>query len=189
MCNNQVPHMTLYYQCSQGCRFSACSSCFEPSRRCVDDGWARPRCTSEPPRPADHVPHPNPTANYGRVQLTRYVHMPLAEFVQKVNSLIAEGQFAHLGIPQIRIEGTTAWGAWLRINHRHGAFGRRPQLLCGVLFHATNRTLTFHGDAVSASSLFPIFQEWTYEHSTSVPTTMSSPRCSEEGGKTRIIPP
>ena len=88
--------------------------------------------------------------------------MSIEDFVHRVNGLISAGRFADLGIPQVRIEGTTAWGAWLRINCRQGGFGWCPQLLCGVLFHASNRTLTFHGDAVSATSrLLPFFSSWT----------------------------
>ena len=85
-------------------------------------------------------------------------------FVAKVNMLIEHGCFALLEIPQLRVEGTTAWGVWLRINSSQGAFSRCPRLLCGVLFHCANRTLTFHGNATLATnSLLPIFQKWTYE--------------------------
>ena len=88
--------------------------------------------------------------------------MSIEDFVHRVNGLISAGRFADLGVPQVRIEGTTAWGAWLRINCRQGGFGWCPQLLCGVLFHASNRTLTFHGDAVSATSrLLPFLSSWT----------------------------
>lgn len=55
--------------------------------------------------------------------------MSIEDFVHRVNGLISAGRFADLGVPQVRIEGTTAWGAWLRINCRQGGFGRRPQLL------------------------------------------------------------
>ena len=37
--------------------------------------------------------------------------MSLDAFTEKVNVLIANGDFADLGVPQVRIEGTTAWGA------------------------------------------------------------------------------
>ena len=85
--------------------------------------------------------------------------MSLDAIIEKTNDLIASGTFADLGVPQLRIEGTTARGAWFRINRRNGALGRRPQLLCGVLFHAANRTVTFHGDAFfSVRSLLPVFR-------------------------------
>ena len=49
-------------------------------------------------------------------------------------------------------------------------FGRRPQLLCGVLFHAANRTFTFHGDALAAgSNLLPVFQSWIVENVSELP--------------------
>ena len=163
ICNEPIPHASLYYHCSQGCRFSVCTSCFAPSTRNVTNASATHRCASEPACCADAPSTTSPqTSAYGRVQLTRYVNMSFDAFIEKVNVLIANGDFADLGVPQARIEGTTAWGAWLRINRRQGAYGRRPQLICGVLFHAANRTITFHGDALSAvGSLVPLFRSWT----------------------------
>ena len=163
ICNQPIPHASLFYHCSQGCRFSVCTSCFSPSTHVPVNAGAAHRCASEPARCThSHVAQSAPSAGYGRTQLTRYVDMSLDAFVEKMNDLIASGSFADLGIPQLRIEGTTAWGAWLRINRRNGALGRRPQLLCGVLFHAANRTVTFHGDAFSAvRSLLPVFRTWT----------------------------
>ena len=87
--------------------------------------------------------------------------MSLDAFLQKINTLVAEGCFADMDVPQVRVEGTTAWGVWLRINSRQATFARRPHLLCGVLFHVANRTLTFHGDVSEAARLLPIFRPWT----------------------------
>ena len=163
ICNQPIPHASVFYHCSQGCRFSVCTSCFSPSTHVPVNTGAAQRCASEPPRCThSHVAQSAPSAGYGRTQLTRYVDMSLDAFVEKINDLIASGSFADLGIPQLKIEGTTAWGAWLRINRRNGALGRRPPLLCGVLFHAANKTVTFHGDAFSAiRSLLPVFRTWT----------------------------
>ena len=74
--------------------------------------------------------------------------MSLDEFVAKAMRLIANGSFAELGVPQIRIEGT---------------IGRRPQLICGLLFHAAKKKhFTFHDDALSATgSLWPLFRTWS----------------------------
>ena len=135
ICNEQIPHRTAYYHCAQNCRFTACAQCFCPHAHRPNGSDGETRSASEPPafanRPAHHTAA-NCDNAYGRVQLTRFVDMPRDVFVARVNGLIASGRFSELGIPQLRIEGTTAWGAWLRINRAHGAFGRRPQLLCGV---------------------------------------------------------
>ena len=104
--------------------------------------------------------------------------MSLDAFIDKVNTLISEGRFAGIGVPQVRVEGTTAWGAWLRINHRHSAYGRRPQLLCGVLFHAANRRITFHGDAsCTTHHVLPLFESWTREQIADLSTSNQHAAC------------
>ena len=161
VCNVRIAHRTVYFHCAHNCRFTVCADCFRPSSR----AQTHDACTRRWPHLACVDADPSATRAscvYGRVQLTRYLDMSIEDFVHRVNGLISAGRFADLGIPQVRIEGTTAWGAWLRINCRQGGFGWCPQLLCGVLFHASNRTLTFHGDAVSATSrLLPFFSSWT----------------------------
>ena len=169
ICNASIPHRSHYFHCSQNCRFVVCTACFSPSARCATDGDARQRAMSEPPV-QQTVADANSSVDhgvYGRSHFTRYADLTLAAFTDKVNGLISQGLFAGIGVPQIRIEGTTAWGAWVRINHRHSAFGRRPQLLCGILYHAANRRLTFHGDASClARQVLPLFDSWTSEHIT-----------------------
>ena len=125
------------------------------------------------PRPeaAQNCPNLHHRLQYGAVRYTRYVDMSLDDFVRHLNQLVAQGRFAHLGVPQVRLEGTTSWGVWLRINHRVGAFSQRPRLLCGALFHAVNRTVTLHGDAATAATgLLPVFRSWTYENFNDLPT-------------------
>ena len=64
--------------------------------------------------------------------------------------MIAAGRFEHIGHASIRVEGTTAWGVWLRVDQWPTALGRHPHLRCGVLYHVANRTLSFHGIARDA---------------------------------------
>ena len=168
VCNNQIPHQSLYFHCSQNCRFTVCMDCFRSNNAIaepVSDAVARGRCASEPPRTRGTALAAPPISGsaYGQLRFTRYVHMSREGFIGRINALVAEGRFAHIGVPQIRIEGTTGWGVWLRVNCPQGAYSRRPRLLCGVLFHIENRSLTFHGDATSAAdALLPLFQSWTF---------------------------
>ena len=170
ICNASIPHRSHYFHCSQKCRFAVCTACFSPSARCATNGDSRQRgAVSEPPV-QQTVADTNSSVDhgvYGRSHFTRYANLTLEAFTDKVNGLISQNVFAGIGVPQIRIKGTTAWGAWVRINHRHSAFGRRPQLLCGILFHAANRRLTFHGDASCLTrQVLPLFGSWTSEHIT-----------------------
>ena len=160
LCNVQIPPQSIYYQCSQTCRFTACAECFAPSR--THHVPARERCSSAPPRMTDsnHTTDSVSGTSYGAIHAL-FDHVSCC-ICSKINGLISDGRFASLGVPQIRVEGTTSWGVWLRINSQQGAFSRRPRLLCGVLFHVANRTLTFHGDASSAAGgLLPIFRDGT----------------------------
>ena len=153
ICNASIPHRSHCFHCSQNCRLTVCTACFCPSTRRAAGSDARQRATSEPPQlqTIGNAGSSVAPAVYGQTHFTRCSDLSLEAFIDKVNSLISEGRFAGIGVPQVRVEGTTAGVAWLRINHRHSAFGRRPQLLCGVLFHAAKRRLTFHGDASCAT--------------------------------------
>ena len=182
ICNTRIPHRTHYFHCSQNCRFTVCTACFRPSTQRANTGNdnARQRATSEPPQlqtAGDAVASVNPGL-FGRAHFTRYSDLSLDAFIDKVNTLISEGRFAGIGVPQVRVEGTTAWGAWLRINHRHSTYGRRPQLLCGVLFHATNRRITFHGDAsCTTHHVLPLFESWTREQIADLSTSNQHATC------------
>ena len=78
-----------------------------------------------------------------------------------VNSLIAAGRFNHIVEAIVRLEGQTAWGVWLRIDHWRASRGG-SRLRCG-LFHPVNRELTFHGVAsVVTELLLPLFEDWTF---------------------------
>ena len=66
--------------------------------------------------------------------------MPLGRYVILVTSMINDGRFSHIGHGVLRLEGQTAWGVWLRINH--------CVALTFVLVSCTTwweTTLTFHG--------------------------------------------
>ena len=81
------------------------------------------------------------------------------------------GRFNHIGHPNVRLEGQTAWGVWLRVDHWRGAHSTRPRLRCGVLYHVANRELTFHGSAIDVTQLLlPIFEEWTYSTMNQMPS-------------------
>ena len=82
--------------------------------------------------------------------MTRFVEMPLDVYYARVNGMIQPGVFEDIGRATIRLEGGTAWGVWLRIDHWSTALGRRPRLRCGVLYHLANRTFVFHGIADDA---------------------------------------
>ena len=57
------------------------------------------------------------------------------------------------------LEGTTAWGVWLRIDHWRASRGG-SRLWCEVLFGPVNRELTFHGVAsVVTQLLLPLFED------------------------------
>ena len=49
--------------------------------------------------------------------------------------MMQQGIFNSIGVPHLRLEGTTAWGVWLRINYPVGGLSRRARLRCGVLYH------------------------------------------------------
>ena len=115
VCNNQIPHQSLYFHCSQNCRFTVCMDCFRSNNAItepVSDAVARGRCASEPPRTRGTALDAPPISGsaYGQLRFTRHVHMSREGFIGRINALVAEGRFAHIGVPQIRIEGTTGWG-------------------------------------------------------------------------------
>ena len=128
--------------------------------------------------------HPNTESSHsgppsfsegGPVRLTRLVEMSLDTYYATVNEMIAAGRFEHIGHASIRVEGTTAWGVWLRVDQWPTALGRHPRLRCGVLYHVANRTLSFHGIARDAVQfLLPLFQDWTYSSLPQLPSIRSS---------------
>ena len=98
----------------------------------------------------------------GPVRLTRFVEMPLDVYYARLNQMVSQGRFEHIGRASIRLEGATAWGVWLRVDHWSTALGNRPRLRCGALFHVANRTVSFHGAARDAVRfLLPIFESST----------------------------
>ena len=92
--------------------------------------------------------------------------MSLESYYATVNGMVSSGSFEHIGHASIRVEGSSAWGVWLRVDHWPTALGRHPRLRCGVLYHVANRTLSFHGDARDAFQfLLPLFESWTFTSS------------------------
>ena len=81
--------------------------------------------------PATPPNRPSPLPGAGPVRLTRFWEMPRDECYATVNSLIVAGRFNHIGEPSVRLEGQTAWGVWLRIDHWRAGRGS-SRLRCGV---------------------------------------------------------
>ena len=112
-----------------------------------------------------------PHSEFGPPRLTRFLEMPLDRYVNIVTAMINDGRFSHIGHGVLRLQGQTAWGVWLRINHWDSSQGRRARLRVGVLYHVGNRTLTFHGSAsVVRQLLLPLFQDWTHATMASLPS-------------------
>ena len=77
------------------------------------------------------------------VRLTWFVEMPLDVHYARVNGMIQSGVFEDIGRATIRyVEGGTAWGVWLRIDHCSTA---------QVEGRDCDRTLSFHDVADDSS--------------------------------------
>ena len=79
--------------------------------------------------------HPEVHPEAGPVRLTRFVDMSLETYHASVSDMVSAGQFEHIGRATIRIEGASAWGVWLRVDHWPTALGRHP--VCGVVSSTT----------------------------------------------------
>ena len=100
--------------------------------------------------------------------------MPLDVYYARVNGMIRSWVFEDTGRATIRLEGGTAWGVWLCIDHWSTVPGRRPRLRCGVHCHFANRTLSFRGIADDAVRLLiPLFEGWTSSSITQLPSVRS----------------
>ena len=76
--------------------------------------------------------------------------------------MITAGRFNHTGEASVRLEGQTAWGVWLRVDHWRASRGA-SRFRCGVLCHPVNRELIFHGvGSVVTQFLLPLFADWTF---------------------------
>ena len=96
---------------------------------------------------------------------TRFLSIPRDEFAQRARAMIDSQQLAHIGQPDLRVEGATSWGVWLCIFHTSGSSGNGHgrRVRCGVLYHVAQMTVFFHGDEVATRELLlPLFQHWTY---------------------------
>ena len=116
-----------------------------------------------------------PFAKGGPVRLTRFVEMSLDSYYAHLNGMVSSGVFQHSGRASIRVEGTSAWGVWLRIDHWPSASGRHPRLRCGVLNHVATRTLSFHCIARDAVRfLLHHFESWTFPSLPQLPSQRPS---------------
>ena len=103
---------SLYDVCPFG--ISAASSCHGPNDLPVVSGPFAPHPTvpvSSSFAPSTTSPAGDlssaPQSEFGPPQLTRFL----------VTAMINDGRFSHIGHGVLRLEGQTAWGVWLRINH------------------------------------------------------------------------
>ena len=90
----------------------------------------------------------SPQSEFCPPRLTRFLEMSLDRYVNVVTAMINDGRFSHIGHGVLRLEGQTAWGVWLRINHWDSSQGRRARLR-GVLYW-----FCLHCEAIVAPS-FP----------------------------------
>ena len=113
---------------------------------------APPSVATSPPAPQFNSSF-SLQSEFGPPRLTRFLEMPLDRYVNVVTATINDGRFSNIGHGVLRLEGQTAWGVWLRVNHWDSSQGRRARLRVGTLYHVGNRTLTFHGSASTVRQL------------------------------------
>ena len=140
-----------------------------------------------PLRPQDPRPHRHRTAHSVSTAagtdaptFTRYLDMPRDVFINRLQNMIDQGEFSHIGSAEVRVEGSTAWGVWARVSHWPGGLGRHRRMRCGVLYHVANRSCTFHGSARDALQLLlPLFESWTYASMTDLPSVRTPGEAAE----------
>ena len=95
---------------------------------------------------------------------TRFLCLPRDEYVQRVQSMIDAHAFDDIGQPNLRIEGPTSWGVWLRISEPSRSESGRPcRIRCGVLYHVAQMKIFLHGEEqATRQMLLPLFEPWTY---------------------------
>ena len=54
--------------------------------------------------------------------------MPFDVYYARLNQMVSQGRFEHIGRASIRFEGATARGVWLRVDHWSIAMEKRPQV-------------------------------------------------------------
>ena len=64
-----------------------------------------------------------PLPGAGPVRLARFLEMNRDQYYATVNAMITAGRFNHMGEASVRLEGQTAWGVWLRIDHWRASRG------------------------------------------------------------------
>ena len=169
LCSARIERETVYFRCSQTCRFVACRSCFEIPPVAADrtvSTASTAQCdlpatvvavqeteqTRAPAAPAPQLTH-----------FTRYVSLPRDEYVQRVQSMIDSGVFRDIGRPTLRIEGPTSWGVWLRVCDPATSGAACGRVRCGVLYHVAQLTCYFHGEEqITREMLLPLFDTWTH---------------------------
>ena len=95
---------------------------------------------------------------------TRFLCLPRDEYVQRVQNMIDAHALDDIGQPNLRIEGPTSWGVWLRISEPSRSESGRPcRIRCGVLYHVAQMKVYFHGEEqATRQMLLPLFEPWTY---------------------------
>ena len=169
VCNTRIARETEYFRCSRGCRFVACNQCFRPGAAIGDtEIRARPNSGSIVPVGGATSGPAVSTADGVAPQLThftRFSSLSRDVYVRRLQGMIEAHDSDNIGIPNLRIEGPTSWGVWLRIlesNHA-SSHNRGGRVRCGVLFHVAQMKLYFHGEEQATRELLlPHFESWTY---------------------------
>ena len=105
------------------------------------------------PRPAQSTSltvtaAPEVVAGAGPRRLTRFLEMPRDPVYSTLRGLINAGRFNHIGHPNVRLEGQTAWGVWLRVDL--GEELTAPGLALGVVSSTMSPIESWHSMEVQS---------------------------------------
>ena len=121
VCNVRMPRAVSYFRCAEGCRFAACADCFlHPARPEQAHAPATSRLVSESTRESACA---NAAIQPQLTRFTRFLCLPRDEFANRIREMVNTQQFAGIGRPDLRMEGSTTWGVWLRLFHTRVASG------------------------------------------------------------------
>ena len=166
LCSARIERETVYFRCSQTCRFVACRSCFEIPAVATDHTSSTAQ--SNAPQTVMDMQEMGQARAPAAVapqltHFTRYMFLPRDEYVQRVQSMIDSGVFRDIGRPTLRIEGPTSWGVWLRVCDPAPSGATCGRVSCGVLYHVAQMTCYFHGEEqITREMLLPLFEGWTH---------------------------
>ena len=149
VCNVRMPRAVSYFRCAEGCRF--------PARPEQAHAPATFRLVSESTRESACA---NAAIQPQLTRFTRFLCLPRDEFANRIREMVNTQQFAGIGRPDLRMEGSTTWGAWFRLFHTRVASGtKRP--VRGSLPRFADDVFFLHGEEQTTRELLlPLY--WTY---------------------------